>query len=195
MQPKDIHHTFPITLASALQVLPNLTALHLGIQGPFLTILRHCNYPNLTAFSSILDLHASRNTMIDFLSRHPTITHLCIGGDSTIDLRGNTFVLPNHALPHLNTYIGSRRLVPFLVPRRPVTTLSLAWNTEDLNKEADYYLPLIAKSSTVVTSFSVCTTGWSVYMLHRIAGCLTSLQTFRLHNLSAGNHNEGVSLI
>ncbi|KAH8118847.1 hypothetical protein DFH11DRAFT_704260 [Phellopilus nigrolimitatus] len=173
-------------LNSALRSLTHLTALHLAIEGPYASSLDKCTFPRLTAFSSIVDLSPDWLPMADFLNRHPTIINLCIGGESP----GQSFALAPSALPALQAYMGSRRLAPAIVPRRPVSRITLAWHAPNVELEVGCIVPFLAMSSVTTQSFSCATPGWSSVLIRAIATYLPKLQSIRLHNISTDYHNE-----
>ncbi len=128
--------------------------------------------------------------MANFLHRHPTITHFCIGGE----VPGQEFTLPPGTLPALQTFMGSRRLVSAFVPRRPVSRATLAWHSPNVEVEVDCVIPFLSKSSVPLTSFSCATPGWSSVLVRSIADYLPELKSIRLLNVSADYHNEAVSV-
>ncbi|KAI5121188.1 hypothetical protein M0805_005989 [Coniferiporia weirii] len=179
-------------LSFALRSLPQLTELHLAIEGPYLPALNGCTFPRLTTFSSIADLNPDWTPLADFLSRHPSITSLCLGGDApgpnpcTVP----KFELPPGSLPALTSYMGSRRLVSGLIPTRPVKRVTLAWHAPNVELEVSCVVPPLALSSVPIQSFSVATPGWSSDLARALAVYLPAVQSLRLHNVSADYHNE-----
>lgn len=153
-----------------------------------MNVLDGCNFPSLKTFSSIVDL-SPWAPMANFLHRHPTITHLCIGGE----VPGQECTLPPGTLPALQTFMGSRRLVSAFVPRRPVSRATLAWHSPNVEVEVDCVIPFLSKSSVPLTSFSCATPGWSSALVRSIAAYLPELKSIRLLNVSADYHNEAVS--
>lgn len=179
-------------LQAALKALPQLTELHLAIEGAYLPALEGCTFPRLTTFSSIADLYPQPAYLANFLARHPSITSLCLGGDAAAPTQ-RTLQLSEGSLPNLSSYMGSRRLVPAIIPGRPVRRVTLAWHAPNVELEVACVIPELAKASTPVQSFSVATPGWSSAMLRALATYLPGLHSLRLHNVSADYHNEVVS--
>ena len=183
-------------LSNVLRLLSQLTALHLAIEGPYLPALNGCTFPRLATFSSIADLHPNPTPLVEFLSRHPSITSLCLGGDvfpNEADLRRTPRLnLPSTALPSLASYMGSRRLAPALVTGRPVRRITLAWHSPNVELEVRCIIPPLSQTSAPVLSFSVATPGWSSVLVRALAIYLSALQSLRLHNISADYHNEAV---
>ncbi|KAL5487522.1 hypothetical protein ACEPAI_5630 [Sanghuangporus weigelae] len=181
-------------LSTVLQSLSQLTALHLAVEGPYLPALNGCTFPRLTIFSSIADLSPNPAPLAEFLVRHPSITSLCLGGDTPSnnpDLRNASPIsLPPTALPALSSYMGSRRLAPALVPGRPVRRITLAWHSPNVDFEVGCIVPSLGRTSAPVLSFSVATPGWSSVLVRAVAACLPALQSLRLHNISSDFHNE-----
>ena len=175
-------------LATALLSLTQLTALHLAIEGPYAAALHGCYFPNLVTFSSIVDLSPNWQPVADFLKRHPTITEICMGGESP----SQQFILAPDALPNLRAYMGSRRLAPTFVPGRPVSRVTLAWHAPNVELEVDCIIPHIARSSSAITSFSVATPCWSSALIRSVANNLPNVRSIRFHNISADYHNEAV---
>lgn len=192
---RNCFQEFGPRLASTLRTLTNLTELHLALEGPYLPALDGCQFPCLTTFSSIADLCPSSTPLAKFLARHPTITSLCLGGDSAGQNQRNRplLQLPPDALPSLNSYMGSRRLVPALLPGRPVRRVTLAWHAPNVELELGCVIPELAKGAVPVQSFSVATPGWSSPLVRALAAYLPGLHSLRLHNVSADYHNEAVS--
>ncbi|KLO14517.1 hypothetical protein SCHPADRAFT_826158 [Schizopora paradoxa] len=176
---------FQPILASALRLLTRLTSLHLAVEGPFVTVLDGCNFPSLKTFSSIVDL-CPWAPMANFLYRHPSITHFCIGGE----VPGQHFALPPGTLPNLQTFMGSRRLVSTFVPNRPVSRATLAWHSPNLETEVNSVIPSLSMSSVPLTTFSCATPGWSSTLVRSIAAYLPELKSIRLLNVSVDYHNE-----
>ena len=176
-------------LNATLRTLTNLTSLHLAIEGPFVNILDGCYFPNLSTFSSIVDLCPNWAPMSTFLQRHPTITHICMGGEAP----GQTFTLPQSALPALKTFMGSRRLAPVIVPGRPVEKITLAWHAQNVELEVSCIIPSLARSSVPVRYFACATPGWSSALIRAISMFLPSLHSLKLQNISTEVSNEVVS--
>lgn len=189
-------------LANALRSLSRLTALHLAIDGPYLPALNDCQFPYLTSFSTTVDLLPSPAPLVEFLVRHGSISTLCLGGDSSFpgvngdpnSKRTFNFQLPHTALTRLETYMGSRRLVPAVVSQRPVRKVTLAWHSPNIESEIPFIIPPLRSTSTPLESFSAATPGWSGSLIRALARFLPFLIALRLFNTSGDYHNEIVSL-
>lgn len=179
-------------LSAALKALPQLTELHLAVEGPYLPALEGCTFPRLTTFSSIADIYPHPVYLANFFARHPSITSICLGGDSAAPNQ-RSLQLPEGSLPNLLSYMGSRRLVPAVIPGRPVRRVTLAWHAPNVELEVECVIPELAKSSAPIQNFSVATPGWSSALLRALATYLPGLHSLRLHNVSADYHNEIVS--
>ncbi|THH06623.1 hypothetical protein EW145_g3954 [Phellinidium pouzarii] len=179
-------------LSSALRSLTLLTEFHLAIEGSYLSVLNGCTFPLLTTFSSIADLSPDWTPLSDFLARHPSITSLCLGGDSPgqNSPAGIPFDLPPRSLPALTSYMGSRRLVSALIPSRPVRRVTLAWHAPNVEVEVACVIPPLALSSSLMQNFSVATPGWSSVLVRALAAYLPTLLSLRLYNTSSDYHNE-----
>jgi len=193
-------------LASTFDVTNNLTALHLAIEGPYAHVLANCYFPKLGAFSSVVEIVPMTTTwdiMADFLRRHTSITHLCMGGEvipppppETLNQQGNShiggrsFAISPAALPILNTFMGSRRLASLFVPYRPVERVTLAWHTLNVEAEVDRVVPALSMSSKTVKYLNCATLGWSPALICALAVNLPHLRSLRLYNLSTELHNE-----
>ncbi|EJD01709.1 uncharacterized protein FOMMEDRAFT_22071 [Fomitiporia mediterranea MF3/22] len=181
-------------LSTVLRSMTQLTSLHVAIEGPYLPALNGCTFPRLTTFSSIADLSPNPTPLVEFFIRHPTITSVCLGGETPSNdpsLRNAPpFSLPPSALPSLTSYMGSRRLASIFVPGRPVKRITLAWHSQNVELEVRCIVPPLGQASVPVASFSVATPGWSPMLIRALAMCLPSLQSLRLHNVSADYYNE-----
>ena len=105
------------------------------------------------------------------------------------------FLLSPDALPNLQAFMGSRRLAPIIVPRRPVSQVTLAWHARNVELEVNCVIPPLALTSISIRSLNCATPGWSSPLIRAIAIYLPKLHRLRLHNISADVNNEYVRFV
>jgi hypothetical protein len=168
-------------LSNVLSLTSNIVSLHFAMQGPSSIVFGHCTFPRLRVLSSVLDLSVE---LCDFLTRHPTIKQLCVGGE----IPHQRLSLPPAALPALESYLGSRSLARDVIPGRPVSNVTLAWTPHIPETEIEDVVRTLAMGTVPVRHFGCTTWGADANrsIMHALAANMPGLHTLRINTVSSG---------